>query len=168
MKILGRHAFWFLLAIAAAGSASADEKCYTTVNIPAGWTCAQSNSKSADFTNGCYLATAHQEQVEIACPVPQGGWAHPFASDLVQGLDIRKLSCKNAGFGEPTTISGHICQSKNMPNGGGWVYQEEYLSQGQNEQVRRNYYCFASRGTANTVDPSEGDRVTMYACAAKE
>lgn len=116
-----------LLTIAAsslfyAGAVQSAEKCYEDVYVPASFECATTNSKSADFTNGCKPVSAHYEKKEIECPTAR--WVNVIADTRVR-LDGTPVThsqmCAKYGM-KPAVSEGKICASGERParQGNGW------------------------------------------------
>ncbi|MBY3432910.1 hypothetical protein HFN89_01800 [Rhizobium laguerreae] len=108
--------------LSSVGAAHAAEKCYKDVAVAAKIACTNSNSVSADFTNGCKFVAAHVEKQEIACPV--GKWVNVTA-DTKMGKKGARVSpaqvCAQAGL-VPYSINGKVCASgERRPRvGNGW------------------------------------------------
>jgi hypothetical protein len=154
-----------LIVIGATGTSHAAGVCYGTRNVPEGWVCSTTDSKSADFTHGCVIAPAHVETYEVPCPPPPAAWAPAFESSLVGLSSVKNISCKTANMGSPTSINGMECKSRNLPNGGAYSYELQGMSGGSNEQITRDFYCFSSKSAVPTKGvPSQNDRTTYYAC----
>ncbi|MBY3157239.1 hypothetical protein HFO56_33480 [Rhizobium laguerreae] len=108
--------------LSSVGAAHAAEKCYKDVAVAAKIACTNSNSVSADFTNGCKFVAAHVEKQEIACPV--GKWVNVTADTKMgkKGALVSQAQvCAQAGL-VPYNINGKICASGERPArvGNGW------------------------------------------------
>ncbi|MCS4089317.1 hypothetical protein [Rhizobium sp. BK176] len=154
-----------LIVLGAPTASQAAGICYGTRDVAAGWVCSKTDSKSADFTHGCIFVAAHKETYEVPCPPPPAAWAPAFESSLVGLSSVKKISCQSANMGSPTSINGFECKSRNLPNGGAYSYEMQGMSGGSNEQITRDFYCFASKSAVPTKGvPSQNDRTTYYAC----
>ena len=109
-------------ALLCSGSAMAAEKCYEAVLVPASMSCSTSNSKSADFTNGCKPVDAHYEQKEIECQV--GRWVNIIAETKIgtYGDHVTQAQACAAYGLKSYNINGKTCASgeRTPTQGTGW------------------------------------------------
>lgn len=91
--------------------ANAANKCYEKVPVPAHWQCTDSDSKSADFTEGCIWQPDSVKDVEVQCPPPQAMWV-PGSPVLSQAQICSALAMK------PAKINGDVCKSREKSDGG--------------------------------------------------
>ncbi|WP_327210801.1 hypothetical protein [Rhizobium leguminosarum] len=146
------------------GAASA-AACYQSHTVPAGSSCAENGGNSVDFTSQCKFWDAYVVQTEVPCPAAWVGNRYPSSSTNTAG----KLTCQKAGFAARTNINGAICTSKNLPNGGTYAVQFQYMSQSaNNEQMRSQLYCYASKSAATKGsfigDMNPSDILNAWAC----
>nr|WP_250807184.1 hypothetical protein [Neorhizobium tomejilense] len=106
---------FFLLAgvvqIGLSVAAQAAEKCYEEIPIPTSLLCADSNSRSADFSSGCEVTPATTEKKEIDCPAT---WVN-----ISGDVESHATTCARVGL-RPTDIDGAKCAAgERRPTTGG-------------------------------------------------
>jgi hypothetical protein len=175
-----KHAIAFALGIflSLSSHASAAEKCYEQVTVPAHWVCSNTDSKSADFSEGCYMEPQTVKNVEVACPPKEAEWVNgsPLLSQtqVCSALDMKV-----------SKIDGTICKSREIKDGGTVVEGRSGSSKFQSspgacrdspcdtisyrvlgyETSNTVYLCWNASGRRD-YDPTDG--VSHYACIDKD
>lgn len=158
----------FGMFFTASVTASAAEICYENKLVEAHYTCSDSDSSSADFTESCTYAPDEVQQVEVECP-KEAVWVPTSAS--VSAKDT--CSAKNMAV---SSINGAMCKSReqagtyaslNNPNTvfnpwGANCRESLCETIGSRVGMSTAFYTCWEDGDRQDFDPS--DLVTHYAC----
>lgn len=103
MKILSITSFALFAALLAGGANAADKVCYESELVPAHYECSGSDSKSADFTEGCTMVPDYVKQTPVECPKEAIWVAATAFQSATTVCSARNMRVSN--------IDGAICQS---------------------------------------------------------
>ena len=91
--------------------ALAAEKCYKTVDVAEKLTCAATDSRSADFAEGCQIDGGGTEEVEIPCA--KGRWVNVTINTWDSPSNLwtnQQAQCEKKGM-NASTYQGYRCAS---------------------------------------------------------